>query len=269
MRANSVAASVLALASAFALPGCFATDTRVKALETRSAEAERFDKDTQAEVVRLREQVEELKNRLELALRANADQGTAALSDKERLNAAMGKSEETAHALEEIRKELSSTRTELDKRLDDVKRAQEARAAQAPTVTIPQDRASHYAAIESATTQKDFALTRTLAREYVSRYPADDRVDDVYYLMGDADLKDGRPASAIGEFNRVLRASPPSNVLDKTLFGMGEAYLMMHDCNNAKDAFKLAIKKFAKSAVAKDAQKRLDSLDKPAAGTCL
>ena len=73
---------------------------------------------------------------------------------------------------------------------------------------IPADKEAHFQAVQGAYTQKDWALVRTLGHEYVVRYPGDDRADDVQYLLGDADLQDNRPTSALGEFNRILKQYP-------------------------------------------------------------
>ncbi len=68
---------------------------------------------------------------------------------------------------------------------------------------IPPDKEAHFQAVQGAYAQKDWPLVRTLGHEFVVRYGADDRADDVQFLLGDADLKDNRPTSAQGEFNRL------------------------------------------------------------------
>ena len=69
------------------------------------------------------------------------------------------------------------------------------------------------------------------------------------FLLGDADLQDNRPTSALGEFNRLLKVYPRSDKLDKTLFEMGEAYLQLHDCANAKLAFGAVEQRFAREKI--------------------
>ena len=75
-------------------------------------------------------------------------------------------------------------------------------------------------------------------------------------MTGKADLDDGRPSSALGEWNRLLKLYPHSNILDKTLFGMGEAYDAMHDCTNAKLAYGTVVSHFPREKLATDARGR-------------
>jgi TolA-binding protein len=109
---------------------------------------------------------------------------------------------------------------------------------------------------------------RTPGHEYVNRYGTDDKADDVLYLMGTADLAEDHPSSALGEFNRLLKAYPKSNVLDKALFQMGEAYFSIHDCENAKLAFSACESRFPREKIATDARARITAIDHAPAGTC-
>jgi len=269
-RAARVLAAAAALAACALTSGCgvFATYKEHNALAAKNDELGREVEKQKAEIVQLRGDLQATRDRLDNALRVNADNGSDLMSEKARVNQIAGRFDEQAHALEEVKKELASTRTELDTRLDEMKRAQEAQTPKAPVVTIPPDKGAHYAAIETAYAQRDWGLTRTLGREYISRYPTDDRADDARFLLGDADLKDGRPSSALGEFNRILKVTPPSNVLDRTLFGMGEAYMLMHDCQNAKLAFSSCATRFPKTKWGQDAKQRAAAIDHPTPGMC-
>ena len=109
---------------------------------------------------------------------------------------------------------------------------------------------------------------RALAPEYVNRYPTDDKADEALFFAGDADLSDGRPSSALGNFNRLLKLFPRSNVLDRTLYGMGEAYMMMHDCANAKLAFQACESRFSKEKIGGDARAKIAAIGKNPPGMC-
>jgi len=191
------------------------------------------------------------------------------MSTKQRLNDLAGRIDEANHGVDELKRDVAASRTEIYARLDDLKRGQTAAAAPAPPpVTIAPDKAAHYKQLEEAWTKKDSTTVRALVAEYVNRYPTDDKADEALFYAGDADLADGRPSSALGNFNRLLKLFPKSNVLDKTLFGMGEAYMMMHDCANAKLAYEACEKRFSKEKVGADARARLDVIKKNAPGTC-
>ena len=264
------AARVVAVAAvAFAASGCFTLQRDHEALAANNDALEKTVDTQKQELAAVKADIDATRQRLDNALRANADTGNDVMGEKARLNALVGRMDEASHSIDELRKELASTRGEIDARLDEMKRTQEAsQAPKPPPVTIPADKTAHFAAIEAAYAQKDWGLTRTLGREFVNRYPTDEKADDVYFVMGDADLKDGRPASALGEFNRVLKATPPSNVLDKTLFAMGDAYLAMHDCANARLAYDSCNKRFPKEKLGTDAKTRVASIDHPTPGMC-
>ena len=133
---------------------------------------------------------------------------------------------------------------------------------------MPADKGQHFAAAQAAYDKKDWATLRTLGHEYATRYPQDDLADDALFLTGDGDLQDSRPSSALGEFNRLLKLYPRSNRLSATLMDMGESYLALHDCDNAKLAYSAVEERFPKEKVAADAKKRVGSLKNPAAGVC-
>ncbi|WP_394833204.1 tetratricopeptide repeat protein [Pendulispora rubella] len=220
------------------------------------------------EMATLRADLDATRERLDNATRAYADKDEDIVAQKNRVNSLTGKMDESTRAVEDLRKEVGSVREEVNGRLDELKRAQEVQPTKPPPVNIPADKAQHYSATEAAYAQKDWGLTRTLGREYVQRYPTDDRTDDVLFLMGDADLLEGRPATALGEFNRVLKLNPKSNVLDKTLYAMGQAYLMLHDCNDAKLAFQSCVNRYPKQKIGIDAKQQIATIDKKPPGLC-
>jgi TolA-binding protein len=252
-----------------ALPGCLVMQKDYDALATRTAAAEKQSADARTEVTALRADLEATRQRLDNALRANADSSSDLMTSKQRLNELAGKVDEAGHGIDELKRDVAASRTEIYARLDDLKRAQQTAAAPPPApLAIPADKNAHYKSIEEAHAKKDWATVRTLAAEYVNRYPADDRADEALFFAGDADLSDGRPSSALGNFNRLLKLYPRSNVLDRTLFGMGEAYMTMHDCTNAKLAYEACERRFAKDKIGADARARLQTIAKNAPGTC-
>lgn len=222
----------------------------------------------QNEIALLRSELEATRQRLENALRANADSGADLASSKQRADLLAGRVEELSHTIEEGKKELEASRAEIYARLDELKRAQTTPAPPAPAIVIPTDKGEHFAALEAAHAKKDFLTARVLGQEYVNRYPADDKADDALYLVANADLQDGRPSSALGHHNRLLKLFPKTNMLGPTLFDMGEAYLAIKDCKNARLAFSACESRFGKDKIGADAKKKLEMLDKAPPGTC-
>lgn len=248
--------------------GCLVMQKDHEAVAARADAAEKQAAQARTEIVALRADLEATRTRLDNALRANADSGAETMTTKQRLNDLAGRVDEANHGLEELRKDVSQSRTEIYSRIDELKRAQQQQAPALPPVQVPPDKAAHYKQLEDAHSKKDWAMVRALAPEYVNRYPTDDKADDALFFAADADLSDGRPSSALGNFNRLLKLFPKSNVLDKTLFGMGEAYMLMHDCQNAKLAYEACDRRFAKEKVGADSRAKLALIAKNAPGTC-
>jgi TolA-binding protein len=260
------ALALLALPSS----GCLVTQRDHEAVAARAEQAEKQSAAARAEVTTLRADLEATRTRLDNALRANADSSTETMSTKQRLNDLAGRVDEANHGVEELRRDVTASRTEIYAKMDDLKRAQQAAQATPapPPVAVPADKAAHYKQLEEAYGKKDWATVRALAPEYVNRYAADDKADEALFYAGDADLNDGRPSSALGNFNRLLKLFPRSNVLDRTLFGMGEAYMLMHDCVNAKLAYEACEKRYSKEKVGADSRAKLQIIAKNAPGTC-
>jgi TolA-binding protein len=255
----------------FSLAGCgvFASQKDHDALVAKNDSLEKSVAAEKIEIDSLKSDLAAERERLDNALRANADRGSDLMGAQARVNEIAGRLDEAQHNLEELKKEVAARSTEVDARLDELKRAEAVQVPQPPPVTIPPEKTAHFAATQQAYEQKNWSLTNTLGREYVNRYPTDEKADDVSFLMGDADLQDGRPSTALGELNRVLKVNPPSNVLDKTLLDMGAAYMLLHDCDSAKLAYSSAEKRFAKTAVGAEAKKRLATLAHPTADMCM
>jgi TolA-binding protein len=266
-----LAPGVVALSCALlALPGCglFAMQRDQDATAARIAE---MDRGIREEFARLRAELDATRDRLDNALKASADTGSDLMSEKSRLNELAGRIDETAHKLDELGSAVAAGRTEIDAHLDRLARAQAALQPAPPApapVAFPATRQEHFAALEAAVKAKDYGLVRALGHEYVNRYAADEKADDALYQTGKADLDDGKPSSALGEWNRLLKLFPRSNMLEKTLFGMGQAYETMHDCANAKLAYGTVIAHFPHGKLAAEAHARTTAISALPAGAC-
>ena len=268
MRARA-ATTLFAVVTAAGLGAGCVKQTDHDALAAKQAEAEKARADDRAEIVALRADLEATRQRLDNALRANADSSTDVMSSKQRINDLVGRLDEVKHEVEELKRDVGQSRTEIYARIDELKRAQQAAAAPPPPpVVVPADKASHFAQLREAHARRDWTVVRVLGPEYVNRYSSDDRADEALLLTGDADLADGRPSSALGHYNRLLRVFPRSKVLDRTLFAMGEAYMMMHDCGNAKLAYEACEKRYSKEKIGAEARAKLQLIAKNPPGLC-
>lgn len=261
---GSVAIAALFASSSLGAMGCV-TQRDHQALVAKTEELQkRYD----ADLAQMRVDLDATRQRLDNALRANADSSTDLMSSKARLNELIGRFDEVQHGLDELKRDVEASRTELYARIDELKRTQQPVQAAPPPIVVPSDKTAHFTQINDAYGKKDFATLRVLGPEFVNRYPSDERTDQVLYMMGDADLADGRPSSALGHFNRLLKLFPKSKELGNTLFGMGEAYLVLHDCVNAKTAFDAVEKRYPKDKLGTNAKAKLATIAKNPPGLC-
>jgi TolA-binding protein len=256
--------SVLAAGAA----GCVVTQRDHDALAAKTAQVEQDLQRSRAEIAQTRADLEATRQRLDNALRASADSSTDLVTSKQRLNELAGRLDEAQHGIDEVKRDLGATRTEIYARIDEMKREQQPAPAAPPPIAVPADKAAHFRAVEDAYAKKDWAAVRALGTEYFNRYPTDAHADEALFFLGDADLQDGRPSSALAQFNRLLKTFPRSSFLDRTLFDMGEAYLMMHDCANAKLAYEACEKRFPKSKAGADSRAKLATIAQKPPGMC-
>lgn len=250
------------------LSGCLVTQRDHDALSAKTAQMERDLQQSRAELAQTRADLEATRQRLDNALRANADSSTDLIASKQRLNDLAGRVDEVQHGLDDVRRDVGATRTEIYARIDEMKRTQQPAPPTPPPIVVPADKATHLRQLQEAHAKKDWPTVRTLGTEYVNRYATDDHADEALFFLGDADLQDGRPTSALGSFNRLLKLYPRSTFLDRTLFDMGEAYLLMHDCANAKLAYDACEKRFPKAKPGVDSKAKLQTIAQNPPGLC-
>ncbi len=252
--------------------GVFVQQKEYDTLAERTAQMEKRAAADRAEMAALRADLTASRERMENALRANAENGSEVFTSKQRINEVAGHLDEVAHGVEETKRDLAASRTELSTKLDELKKQIPAAVPPAPAVpvplAIPQDKAAHLTALTEAKVKKDYAAVRILGPEYLNRYPRDDSADLALFMVAESDREDSRPASALGHYNRLLKLFPRSRLLDKALYGMGEAYLTMHDCGNAKLAYQSCETRFRRDKIGQDAKAKLDLITKAPPGLC-
>lgn len=133
---------------------------------------------------------------------------------------------------------------------------------------VPAQKEEHFDAARTAYDAGDFTLARSLDREYLRRYPKDKRADDAQYWVGAGYLQQKKPATALGELRKVIASYPKSDVLDKTLLDMAEAFWQLQACTDAKGALNALLEGHSKSPLRKDAQKKLTKIKQARRGYC-
>ncbi|MCB9667581.1 MAG: tetratricopeptide repeat protein [Myxococcales bacterium] len=133
---------------------------------------------------------------------------------------------------------------------------------------IPARKEAHFDAARAAYGAGEYNQARSLDREYVRRYPKDGRADDAQYWIGAGYLEQKKPATALGEWRKVIATYPKSDMLDKTLFNMAEAFWQLQACTDAKGALKALIDGHKQSPLRKSAQQKLKKIKQAQSGYC-
>jgi TolA-binding protein len=220
------------------------------AMETKMAELERV-----------------LEQATSVVTRNSADIGTEVQRLREQIQVLEGEIAELRNELTSTQRALSEQQQEIDRRIQ-----QFARKAgvdmPVDASQIPADPAEHFAAAQRAQQANDHSTARALYREYVSRYRDDARADDAQYAIGKTYLAEGRPASALAEFRKVIAEFRTGDVVDRALFEMAEAFYALHACTDARSALEALISAHPRSPLVAQARTKLRDIQRAPRGYC-
>lgn len=235
----------------FSMPGCISQmQSDIAANQQRLDSLER---DLEAK----RKELEEALAEASRVLRRNsADQGLQIEQIQRRLDTIEGeiaelRNESTGSSQAQMQRSL-----ELERQLSEVARAA-GMDVPLESSEVPQSKSAHWDALSKAYRINKLSYARALARVYVERYAKDDRADDAQYIIGSTYLKQGQPAAALGEFQKVLSAYRKGDAIDETLYEMGQAFLKVRSCNDAATALKALLKNHKQSPLAAEAKQEL------------
>jgi TolA-binding protein len=222
---------------------------------TKSEANQRFDEQKrdlealQAEVranhLALGAKLKELEDGLEkaraLLTRDSADVGAQVQAQQQKMAELEGKLDEMTHNLSGLVEQTAKAQAALDDKL-------KAAGAKPGEVTldpsqIPADKTSHFTAAYDAYKASDQEKSRALFKEYLARYPRDDKAGDAQYWIGASYLVQNKPATALGEYRKVISTYPKSPAVDTALYGMADAFFRLHACTDAKGAVEALIKR--------------------------
>jgi tol-pal system protein YbgF len=243
-------------------------ERRLRALE-EGMEQERAE--LRQEVERAKEKVAALGQVLEEATRVVTRNSADLGHEVEQLQGQMGQLEgalaEARHELDRVRGALVEQRAALEEKIDNFAR----RAGidmPLPASQIPSDPAAHLKAAREALSAGDHSRARALLREYLVRYPKDERSGQAQHLLGQSYMQQGRPATALAEYRKVLSNYRDSDAAADALFGMGEAFFALHSCTDAKNAFEALIRAHPKSSLVKPARDQLREIQRAPRSQC-
>jgi TolA-binding protein len=218
--------------------GCMTTSAgneMRRQLEERISELNaRNDQRDQALEAKLGELAEGLDQARTLLTRDSADVGAQVQAQQQRMSELEGQLAEMTHSLNDLIEQTARARADLDDKLG--KLTSKSGEITLDASQIPADKAQHFTAAYDAYKAGDHDKARALFREYVTRYSDDTKTGDAQYWVGATYLVQNKPATALGEYRKVIALYPKSPAVDTALYGMADAFFRLHACTDAKGA---------------------------------
>lgn len=266
------------------LTGCFLWTTRGEGdrlMEEGAQRQERLDHlangmdkerdELTSQVSRAREQVAELEAVLnqatQVVTRNSADLGLEVRGLREQVQALEGQLAEIRNAYAQAQQEHLAYRTQTDRQLQLISQ-KVGLDVSLDESEIPADADALFATATRAFENSNHSRARALFRAFIERQAQDERLDDAIYWVGKTFLAQDRPATALGEFRKVLSSHAEGNVVDDTLLAMADAFYKLNACNDAKDALNALIRGHQRSPLVARARRQLRTVNRAPRGYC-
>jgi len=233
------------LTCSWLLGACYMTKSDAnQRFEAQTRQIEALQGEVRANHLALGAKLKELEEGLEraraLLTRDSADVGAQVQQQQQRMAEIEGKLDEMTHNLSGLIEQTAKARADLDERLKVNTKPGE--FALDPS-QVPADKGSHFAAAYDAYKASEHDKARALFKEYLNRYASDDKAGDAQYWIGASYLVQNKPATALGEYRKVIANYPKSPAVDTALYGMADAFFRLHACTDAKGAIEALVKR--------------------------
>jgi TolA-binding protein len=172
----------------------------------------------------------------------SADVGAQVQAQQQKMAELEGKLDELTHNITDMIEQTAKARAELDDKLGKIGTGKSGEMSLDPS-QIPSDKAAHFQAAYDAYKAGDQDKARALFKEYVTRYPGDTKTGDAQYWVAATYLLQNKPATALGEYRKVIALYPKSPAVDTALYGMADAFFRLHACTDAKGAIEALTKR--------------------------
>ncbi len=262
-----------AVAIAIVVPACFASAGSVRTLEQRMGVVENRDEERRRQlsqaVERASQEVRTLTQQLEQAraqTRNLADLGVRLDGLDEQLRTVNGGLAELRRAVETSGTDVASLRSTLvaqvaaiERRVLEVERRTGLAAAVDPN-QIPQNPADIMTQARAALTARDYVRTRALAAALLQRAPQDALADDARLLIGRSFAQEGRNATAVQEYQRVLTDFPTGDAVPDALTELSDALVRLGMCEPAQRTLRILIDRHGSTPQGQAARRRLEDV---------
>jgi TolA-binding protein len=271
MRLNGIVTALALALCAPLLSGCLMTqaegETLRSAAEARDRRIEQLEAENRENREQFREDMEELERVLEkatqLLTRNSADVGAQVQQVRDQLAALEGQVAELRHKMDVLDHEMATQRAETDAKLASLGSGGALDPSQ-----VPQEPAAHYQAAYAAYEAGEHEKARALFREYLTRYPEDPKAGNAQYWIGASYLQQNKPATALGEYRKVISEHAKSTAVNVALYGMADAFYRLHACTDAKSAIEALLKRKPSKALTDRAKRLRGTINSAKPGYC-
>ncbi|HET8937212.1 MAG TPA: tetratricopeptide repeat protein [Polyangiales bacterium] len=244
-----------------------AGDEMRRQLEERMSELNaRQEQRAQSLEKKLQELSEGLESARQLLTRDSADVGAQVQAQQQRMAELEGQLAEMTHNLNDMIEQTAKARADLDDKLGKLTSKPGEIALDASQ--IPPDKSAHFNAAYDAYKAADQDKARALFKEYVARYPDDTKTGDAQYWVGATYLVQNKPATALGEYRKVIALYPKSPAVDTALYGMADAFYRLHACTDAKGALDALVKRKPSKTLEERAKQLTKAIKESPKGFC-
>jgi TolA-binding protein len=220
---------------------------RIEHMERRGAEAEE-------QMTRLRTVLDEATGLLN---RNTADAGARIQRTEMELGALQGKLEEARHLLEQLQK----SQTDESARLAALEQGQ-AKIADRVAPVMAEDKETLWKQAQERMASGMREDARRFLRGFVQRFPQDPRAPQAYLEIGRSYSLEGKPSTAVGEFQKVLKDYPRSPEVPEAMWHVADSFLALKFCTDSRAFLQDLIRRYPRSQRVADAKARLREIQK-------
>jgi TolA-binding protein len=206
------------------------------------------------QMARLRKLLDEATGLLE---RNSADLGSKVARDESDIAALVGKLEEARHLLEEMQKRLAVMEQTQQKTTQEQQRIIERVAP-----TMPEDKEALWKESQTRLAGGMREDARRFLRSFIQRFPNDPRASQAQLQVGQSFAQEFKNGLAVAEYLAVMSRFARSPEVPEAMWLLGEVYVSMKYCTDAKAIFLDLSKRYPKSPRATQVKDRLRDIQK-------
>jgi len=248
---------IAALGAAFVLSGC-PTMGKFNALKDRVAGQEETDKKHEEALATLEARLENL-NQLyqkdDEAIRAQVADLAADFAELQMaVGALQGRNEEISFKLAEVGKHVKGLKGLVEDRFGT--------DSDALPSDLPADPAGFFEVGMNAAKSGMTRKARAVFKEFIKRYPDNEKADDAEFMIGETLFAEGRFTESITSYKTVYDNYQTGDRYRDAVLRIGLAYVRSNNCKKALQIYRFAVKTFKGTPEAETAAKEAKEIEK-------